>query len=95
MSILAPAPAPTLVEVAELCGITPWEAFTSGARIRTEADVLAVADSMPPMTPEEEADLAAWCAEVATWSVQRVAEAWQCGMETAAHLRDLMAGGIR
>ena len=45
MSILAPAPAPTLVEVAELCGITPWQAFTSGVHIRTEADVIAVAET--------------------------------------------------
>ncbi|HEX5594402.1 MAG TPA: hypothetical protein VFX61_00015 [Micromonosporaceae bacterium] len=85
----------SLVDVARLTGVTPWEAFAAGVRIRTTDDVIAVARTAPPKTPAELADLARWCAEVASWSVERVAEEWRVSYATAVLLRDCIAGGAR
>lgn len=84
-----------VLDAAEFYGITAYQAFTFGARIRTSADVLAVAATLPPLTDLQAADLAAWCADVATWPLGQIARTWRCDLSTAAQLRDGIAGGAR
>lgn len=82
-------------DAAELFNITGWEAFEAGARIRTEADVDAIAATFPPMTPAQIADLERWCAKVAGTPVHTIADWYGCSIILAEHVRDAIAGGAR
>lgn len=81
-----------VLDAAGFYGLTAYEAFRMGARIRTEADVTAIAATMPPLTPAQVADLDRWCAKVAVTPVRTIAEWYGCSYATAEHVRELMGG---
>ncbi|MBQ0902689.1 hypothetical protein [Micromonospora sp. U21] len=81
-----------VLDAAEFYGLTAYQAFCMGARLRSEADVTAVASTMPPLTPEQVADLDAWCAKVAVTPVSTLAEWFRCSYDTAEEVRELMGG---
>lgn len=83
-----------VLDAVKFYGLTAYEAFRMGARIRTETDVEAVAATMPPLTPAQIADLDRWCAEVAVTPVRTIAEWYGCAYATAEHVRKLMGDGV-
>ncbi|MFI7426081.1 hypothetical protein ACIBPB_03765 [Micromonospora sp. NPDC049836] len=83
----------SVTDAIERHNVSGYVAFTMGARIRSEADVDAVASTWPPMSPEQIADLDRWCARVAATSARTLAEWWGISLATAEQVRDLMAGG--
>lgn len=82
----------SVLDAVKFYGITAYEAFRMGARIRTEADVEAIASTWPPMTPEQIAELDRWCAEAAVTPVSTLADWFRCSYDTATRVRALMGG---
>ena len=79
-----------VLDAAEFYGLTAYEAFRMGARIRTEADVDAIAATWPPMTPEQVDAIDRWCAKVAVTPVSTLADWFRCSYDTAERVRALM-----
>ncbi|MFI6760609.1 hypothetical protein ACIBF5_15885 [Micromonospora sp. NPDC050417] len=81
----------TVVEMATLTSLTPWEVFLAGARLRTRADAVAVAESTPIGTSAEVAD---WVERVARMSPQAVVAAldWTVDEDGARRVIDLCVG---
>lgn len=64
----------TVIELAVELGLTPWQAFKRGGRIRSQADVRAIAASQPPMTPDERAQVDEWTRSTAALTPAELVE---------------------
>jgi hypothetical protein len=85
----------TVVEVADLLHVTAYEAFHAGAIIRTGADVKAIAATLPPPSDVDRARTAVLGAQLATMTIEDIADRWALHPTTAARVRDLYAGSTR